>query len=198
MDSIKKLIELFSDFPTIGPRTASRFVYYLLKQPKEKIEEITNAILDLKNKTKFCSFCFNPFEGESNLCPICSAYGRNKNLLCIVEKEQDLLSIENAKKYTGLYFILGGNVATMRKQDIGNLRIEELKERILNNSFSEIIIAVNSTPEGIATSGLVERTLKEIQNQNFKITHLAKGIPIGGELEYADQETLESALEGRK
>jgi recombination protein RecR len=198
VDSINKLISLFSDFPTVGPRTAGRFVFYLLKQPKEKIEELANAILDLKNKTKFCSFCFNPHETSENLCPVCLGYNRNKNLLCIVEKEADLISIENTKKYNGLYFILGGNAGTMRKQDIENLRIEELKKRVLENKFEEIIIAINPTPEGITASGLVERAIKEIPNQSFKITHLAKGIPVGGELEYADEETLESAFEGRK
>ena len=107
------------------------------------------------------------------------------------------MSIENTKKYNGLYFILGGTLAMMRKEDIDNLRIEELKKRAAQGSFSEIIIALNPTPEGKATSMLVERVLKEI-SQNFKITHLAKGIPVGGELEYADEETLESAFEGRK
>ena len=199
-DSIKKLIELFSKFPTIGPRTAGRFVFYLMKLPKERIDELTIAIQELKNKIKFCSFCFNPFEGENNLCPICSDPRRNKTLLCVVEKESDLASIENTKKYNGLYFILGGTVGTMRKNEIENLRIQELKNRIISaNKFTEIIIAINPTPEGKATSILVERQLKEIaQSPTFRITHLAQGLPVGGELEYADEETLESAFEGRK
>lgn len=224
MDSIKKLINLFTKFPTVGPRTAQRFCFYLMKLPKEKIDELTNTIQELKNRIKFCSFCFNPYEyesssgevlkdiGESNLCPICQNSSRNRNLLCVVEKETDLISIENTKKYNGLYFILGGNVATLKKSDIENLRIEELKERVKESyrfglpkiNFTEIIIATNPTPEGKATSVLVEKALKEIPNplanseQPFKITHLAKGIPVGGELEYADEETLESAFEGRK
>jgi len=205
MDSIEKLKNIFRNFPTVGPRTAGRFVYYLLKLPKEKIDELTNAILELKNKVKLCQLCFNPFEGESQLCPICQNPVRNKNLLCIVEKETDLLSLESTKKYNGLYFILGGTVAMMRKEDISQLRLEELKKRIRqpfgtaqdDNNFSEIIIALNPTPEGRATSYLVESAIKEI-NKNLKITHLAKGIPVGGELEYADEETLENALEGRK
>jgi recombination protein RecR len=197
MDSIEKLKNIFRDFPTVGQRTAGRFVYYLLKLPKEKIDELTNAILELKNKVKLCSACFNPFEGENTICQICQDSQRNKNLLCIVEKETDLLSIENTKKYNGLYFILGGTVAMMRKEDASQLRIEELKKRISGGNFSEIIIALNPTPEGRATSYLVEQAIKEI-NQSAKITHLAKGIPVGGELEYADEETLESALDGRK
>ena len=199
MDSIEKLVDIFKKFPTVGNRTASRFVYYLVKQPKEKIDEIVNAIQDLKNKIKLCEFCFNPFQGEQNLCPICQNPSRNKNLLCVVEKEADLLSIENTKKYVGLYFILGGTVAMMRKEDINGLRIKELKEQIIKNNFAEIIVALNSTPEGRATSILVESIIKETGKLPApKITHLAKGIPVGGELEYADEETLESALEGRK
>jgi len=199
MDSIDKLTELFKKFPTVGGRTAGRFVYYLMKLPKERIDELTNAIQELKNKIKLCQLCFNPFEGEQNICPICQNPSRNKNLLCIVEKEADLLSIESTKKYNGLYFILGGTVAMMRKEDISQLRIEELKKRVKDNNFSEIIIALNPTPEGKTTSVLVEQTIKEVfPSPTFKITHLAKGIPVGGELEYADEETLESALEGRK
>lgn len=199
MDSIKKLTELFSKFPAVGPRTARRFVYYLIKQPKEKIDELIKSIEELKNKIKLCALCFNPFESDGDLCPICQNPTRNKNLLCIVEKENDLASIENTKKYNGLYFILGGTLSALGKNNADNLRIEELKTKIKDNNFSEIIIALNPTPEGIATSVLVERTIKEIfPTPAFKITHLAKGIPVGGELEYADEETLESAFEGRK
>jgi len=199
MSSIDKLIDIFKKFPTVGSRTAGRFVYYLMKLPKERLDELTNAITELKNKIKLCQMCFNPFEADGLLCPICKNPSRNKNLLCIVEKETDLLSIENTRKYNGLYFILGGTVAMMRKEDLNNLRIEELKKRIKGNNFSEIIVALNPTPEGRATSVLVESTIKEIiPSPTFKITHLAKGIPVGGELEYADEETLESAFEGRK
>ena len=193
MDSIEKLKNIFRDFPTVGPRTAGRFVYHLMKLPKDKIDEFISAIEELKNKIKLCKLCFNPYEGESDVCPICQNPQRNKNLLCVVEKETDLLSIEGTKKFNGLYFILGGTK---------HLRIEQLKKRISTapaGGFSEIIIALNPTPEGRATSFSIERELKEaIPSPAFKVTHLAKGIPVGGELEYADEETLENALEGRK
>jgi recombination protein RecR len=198
MDSINKLVNIFRDFPTVGPRTAGRFVYYLTKLPKAKIDEIVRAIDELKNNVKLCELCFNPFENQGSICSICSNSLRNKALFCIVEKEADLMSIEKTKKYNGFYFILGGTIATMKKEDINNLRINELKERIKKLSpQTEIIVALNPTPEGKATSTLIESLIKEI-NSNFKITHLARGIPVGGELEYADEETLESALEGRK
>src|SRR3989344_1698336 len=135
-DSIKKLIELFSKFPTVGPRTASRFVFYLMKLPKEKVDELLNAIGELKNKIKFCAFCFNPFESfdstqdkdESNLCPICQNTLRNRQLLCVVEKEADLISIENTKKYNGLYFIICNGAGAFKNEEINNLRINELQE----------------------------------------------------------------------
>ncbi|MDP3882525.1 MAG: recombination mediator RecR [Candidatus Staskawiczbacteria bacterium] len=199
MNSIEKLKNIFRDFPTVGPKTAGRFVYYLLKLPKSRVDELILAIQELASKVKLCKFCFNPFEIDDDFCEICKNPGRNRNLLCIVEKEADLLSLENTKKYTGLYFILGGTVAMMRKEDIDRLRIEELKKRIADNNFSEVIVALNPTPEGRATSILVESVIKEInKSPTLKITHLAKGIPVGGELEYADEETLQSALEGRK
>ena len=199
MDSINRLINIFKQFPTVGGRTAGRFVYYLTRLPKDRIDELTNAIQELKNKIKLCEMCFDPFEANGNICTICADARRNKNLLCIIEKEADLASLESTKKYTGLYFILGGTVGTMKKEEINLLRIEALKKRVKSNSFSEIIVALNPTPEGRTTSVLVENSIKEVIPQpTFKITHLARGIPVGGELEYADEETLESALEGRK
>ncbi len=210
MDSIKKLAELFAKFPTIGHRTANRFVFYLIHQPKEKIDELVLAIQDLKKNVKQCNFCFNPFENsssENNLCEICKNPARDRSLLCVVEKENDLITIENTKKYKGLYFIIGEPDGNFAKNNEKTIKIEELKERIKNsykffldkNDFSEIIIAINPTVEGKITSILIEKSLKEIYLPNaLKITHLAKGIPFGGELEYADEETLESAFEGRK
>ena len=198
MNSIKKLAELFGKFPGIGQRTAGRFVFYLINQPKEKIDELILALQELKKSIKLCSECFNPHETQNAICEICQNPQRNKQLLCVVEKEADLLSIENTKQYSGLYFILGGTL-TLRKTSGEHLRIEPLKNRVKSGSFTEIIVALNPTPEGRSTSILVERALKETsQSPAFKITHLAQGLPVGGELEYADEETLESAFKGRK
>lgn len=209
--SIQKLITLFSQFPTVGPRTAGRFVFYLLKKDKEEITELVKAISDLKKEIKICSFCFNLFEpsealakeGNIHLCPICQNPVRNKTLLCVVEKETDLLAIEKTKKYKGLYFILGGTISKMKKEDLKNLRTKELTERLSHPEkfgipiadFQEIIIAINPTAEGETTALYLERILKSL---NKKITRLGRGLPTGGELEYADEETLERALEGRK
>ncbi len=209
--TIQKLIVLFAKFPTVGPRTAARFVFYLLKSSKEEIETLISLIRELKNTVKTCKSCFNSFEppkillekSEGELCEICRDVRRDKALLCIIEKETDLTPIEKTKKYKGLYFILGGMLSRLKKQDIEKLRSEELLKRIKNPEkfgipdaqIKEIIIALNPTIEGEATILYLERLLKPL---NIKITRLGRGLPVGGELEYADGETLGSALEGRK
>jgi recombination protein RecR len=204
--SIQKLIDQFSKFPTVGPRTATRFVFYLMRLPKEETLQLTKSISELKEKVKLCKFCFNPFEpsassdqeSEAGLCEICSDRTRDRTLLCIVEKESDLVSIEKTKKYKGLYFILGGTISHLKKTDIEKLRIKELEERISNPQFKEIILALNPTTEGEATALYLERLLKKNLPAGSKITRLGRGLPVGGELEYADEETLNSALEGRR
>jgi len=194
--SIEKLIKLFSKFPTVGPRTAARFVFYLMRGKQEEVEELLTAIQDARKDVKTCFWCFNPFEGKGELCQICQNQGRDQSLLCIVENETDLDSIEKTKQYKGLYFILGGTVSALRKQDIKKLRIKELEQRIKDYSeIKEIILAINPTVDGEATALYLERILKPL---NKKITRLARGLPRGGELEYADEQTLKDALDGRK
>ena len=212
--SIQKLIKMFSKFPTVGPKTAARFVFYLLKTPDNDVNELIKSINKLKESIKTCSFCFNSFEEESSqeinqtekkaiLCPICKNPARERTILCIVEKETDIFSLEKIKKYNGLYFVLGGTIASLKKDDIKKLRIKELEERIKSPQkfipsapgFKEIIIATNPTIEGEETYLYLKRLLKPFE---IKITRLGRGLPIGAELEYADEETLSSALEGRK
>ena len=194
--SIQKLIKLFAKFPTVGPRTAARFVFYLLKLSPKETSELLEAVSELKTKVRLCSFCFKPFESETNLCEICSAANRDKTLLCVVEKETDLETLEKTKKYKGLYFILGGTVSRLRKKDVEQLRLKELKER--SQKAKEIIIAINPTTEGEATALYLERWLKKNLPSGRKITKLGRGLPVGSELEYADEETLSSALESRR
>jgi len=205
---IQKLIDLFSKFPTIGQRTAARFVFYLIKLPNSEFENIIDSIKKMKESIKLCNFCFNPFEQENisqTLCHICSNPARNKTLVCVVEKEADLISIEKTKKYNGLYFILGDAISLIKNSE-EKIKIKELEERIKNpNNFGveskieEIIIATNTTYEGQATSLFIERKIKALSlPYSLKITRLAKGLPTGGEIEYADEETISSAFEGRK
>ncbi len=191
MQSIQKLINIFSKFPTVGPRTAARFVFYLIKLSPAELDELSAGLEDLRKNIRLCSSCFNP--AEQGICPICQDKARDSSLLCIVEKETDLDSIEKTKKYKGLYFILGGTINLKKTKEA--IRINELKEKIKSGNFKEIIIAINPTAEGESTSLFLERELKEF---NLKITRLGRGLPIGGELEYADEETLSSAFEGRK
>lgn len=191
--AIQKLIEQFSKFPTVGPRTAARFVFYLLELTKNEKNELIKSILSLGEKVKLCSFCFKPFEGENNTCEICSDPRRDKSLLCIIEKETDMETIEKTKKYQGRYFILGGTVSKLRKEDIEKLRMKELQERL--KDIKEIILATNPTTEGESTALYLERLLKP---SNIKITRLGRGLPVGSELEYADEETLSSAIDNRK
>lgn len=191
---IQDLINIFSRFPTIGPRTAARFVFYLTKLSQEEVDQIAKSIGQIKKVLRICPSCFDAFADseETKLCPICSDGSRNKELLCIVEKEADLTTLEETKKYKGLYFILGGTINLKKDKSI---RIAELKEKIKNNGFKEIIIAINPTTEGEATSLLIERELKPF---GIKMTRLGRGLPVGGELEYADPDTLSSALDSRR
>ncbi len=204
--SIQNLIDKFSDFPTVGPRTATRFVLYLIKMPQKDFNSFLQSLVNLRKRNKTCGFCFKPFEPQGKqekLCEICQNPSRDRTLFCIVEKETDLVSLEKTKKYKGLYFVLGDLVSGLRKENLKQLRLTELKERIkspqkfglLDADFKEILIAINPTTEGEATRLYLERFLKPL---NKKITSLGRGLPIGGELEYADEETLSSALEGRR
>ena len=197
--SIQKLIELFSHFPTIGPRTASRFVFYLLKAPDKEFDEFVEALRNVRRDIRQCSFCFNSFEvaedqGQTGLCVICRDGTRDKALLCVVEKEGDLEALEKTKQYRGRYFILGGVNGILKKEGPQNIRAKELKDRMAGE-IQEVILALNPTTEGEATVLYLERLLKPFGE---KISRLGRGLPVGGELEYADEETLRSALEGRK
>jgi recombination protein RecR len=194
--TIQKLIEIFSKFPTVGQRTATRFVFYLLKKEGKEIEELAQKILELKKKVKICHLCFKPFEGEGKICEICRDPARKRNLLCLVEKETDLETIEKTKKYQGLYFVLGGPIKKIKREELEKLRMKELEKRIREDQkIEEIILALNPTTEGEAIGLFLERRLK---NFNKKITRLGRGLPTGGELEYADEETISFALENRR
>lgn len=201
--TIQKLIDSFSKFPGVGPKTAARFVFYLTKRGEKELDDLSKTISSLKASLKTCNFCFSLFEEEGELCKICSDPSRDRSILCIIEKETDLVSIEKNKVYKGLYFILGGTVSTLRTKELKKLRLAELRERIkkpekfgiLGASFKEIIVATNPTVKGEATALFLERKLKDLRK---KITRLGRGLPVGGELEYTDKETLSSAFKSRE
>ncbi len=205
-DPIQKLIEEFKKFPTVGQRTASRFVFYLINQDQESRDELAKKIQGLGEKIKLCPQCFNPFEStkenlstKNELCPICSDPQRDKSILCVVEKEIDLETLEKTNKFRGLYFILGGTLSTFHpnnKTKKISQRTQKLLERLNNDqNIKEVILALNPTPEGQITSLWLQRKIKPL---GIKTTQLGYGLPMGGELEYADEKTLTSALENRK
>lgn len=198
--SVEKLIKIFAKFPTIGPKTAARFVFYLLGSPALIGDELIESIKELKTKTKTCSWCFKIFENEtSQLCEICANPSRDKSLVCIVEKEIDLEAIEKTATYKGLYFILGGVLPVLKKELIEQTlatNVEKLCDRIkITHEIKEVILAINPTLEGQNTILWLKRKL---EGCNIKISQLAQGIPLGGELEYADEETISSALQNRR
>jgi len=196
-ETIEKLIKLFSRFPTVGPRTAARFVFYLIKRPTEEIEELVKTIGELKSKIKICSFCFKPFEGESGLCSICSDSRRDKAIICIVEKEVDLDALEQTNQFNGLYFVLDSTVSFKKDVEKKALqgRLDKLIERIKKDKIKEVILALNPTVEGQNTILWLRRQLEPYK---VKLTQLGQGLPMGGELEYADEETLSSAIDNRR
>ncbi len=197
---IERLIKIFSGFPGIGPRTACRFVFYLLHTPQKEIDVLLDAVTCLKQQVGVCKLCFNPFsfagnEKSEEACLICLDKTRNQELLCIVEKESDLEAIEKTKNFQGFYFILGGTVGRLKQREIQGIRIKELKERLKDKTVKEVILATNLTTEGETTALFLERVLAPLR---LKMTRLGRGLPIGSELEYADEETLKHALESRR
>jgi len=201
--SIQKLIKAFLGLPSVGSRTATRFALHLIKSPNEEVKTFIKAIIEAKENTKLCFFCFNPFEsfGKEKFCEICSESRRDRRTICIVEKESDLIAINQLKIYRGLFFILGGTLSPLRKENIKKIRIKELLDRINNpkkyniEQLEEIIIATNFTSEGEATALYIERVIK---SSNIKITRLARGLPKGSELEYIDEETISCSFKDRK
>ncbi len=197
--AVADLIQEFRKLPTIGPKTAERLVYFLLKAPPELSFDLARALERLKKETVICQTCFNV--AAQDPCVICRDPQRANELLCIVEEPLDALAIEKTGRYRGRYHILGGVINPMAGITPRELRISELKERLLKNSaIQEIILATNPSLEGEATAMYLKEQLKqwaESWQQHWRITRLARGLPTGGELEYADQLTLTRALEGR-
>lgn len=190
---MEKLINELSKLPTIGRKSAQRLAFHILKTSKEEASALANAIIELKEKIITCSRCFNITDVDP--CRICTDDSRDKSLLCIVEEPKDLLIIEKMGCYKGLYHILQGALSPLRGITPDDLRIEELLERIKKGNFKEIIIATNPNVEGEATATYLSDLLKSI---NVSVTRLGRGIPMGGDLEYADQMTISKAFEGRR
>ncbi|HAW49904.1 TPA: recombination protein RecR [bacterium] len=190
--SLENLIKNLRRLPTIGPKTASRLAFHILKMPKDDVVSLSQAILSVKEKIKFCRECFNISEDE--LCRFCSDETRDRKIICVVEEPKDIFVIEETQKYSGIYHVLGGAISYL--EDIGpeKIRIKELEERVKRNSVHEVIVATNPNMEGDATAIYISKLLK---SHNVRVTRIAYGLPVGGDLEFADPVTMARSLEGR-
>ncbi|TAL70947.1 MAG: recombination protein RecR [Bacteroidetes bacterium] len=189
-DSIEKIVELFSSLPTIGRKTAQRLTFFLLRQPQDFIEQFAESLLLLKKKVKYCSVCYNYTEIDP--CPICSSSKRQSNTICVVEEPNDVMAIEKTGEYYGMYHVLHGTLNPLDGVNPEDLKIRELIERLGN--VDEIILALNPSVEGEVTTQYLSKQIKPL---NIKVTRIARGLPVGSDLEFADEATITRALEGR-
>ncbi len=199
--SVEKLIESFERLPGIGPKTASRLTFYLLHVPQEELDEFSDSLKNLKNKTVYCSKCFNI--GESDPCVVCASLDRDESTVCVVEQPIDILSLERTGKYRGIYHVLHGAINPLNNIGPDEIKIAELLRRVKSGKIKEVILATNPNVEGEATAMYIRREISNVKSQmsnlsDLKVTRLAHGLPVGGDLEYADEVTLSRSLEGRQ
>jgi recombination protein RecR len=192
-ESVTHLIEELAELPGIGRKTAARLTFFLLRNQSELAERLADALRDLKERTRFCSICFNITETDP--CPICADSGRERAVICVVEEPLDVLAIEQADVYKGLYHVLHGVLSPSEGMFVENLRIAELLARVRQGGIEEVILATNPTSEGDWTASYL---LTQLQSFDVHVTRLGRGLPVGGDLEYADAVTLSRALEGRR
>ncbi|NLE52030.1 MAG: recombination protein RecR [Chloroflexi bacterium] len=191
--SVTQLIEAFSRLPGVGPKTASRLTYYLLRAPDELSQTLADALADLKSKTRYCSVCFNITEQDP--CPICRDESRDASQVVVVEEPLDVLAVERTGAYDGRYHVLHGAISPVEGIGPEDLKIRELLARVEGGEVREVIIATNPGMEGDATAMYVQRQLAPT---GVRVTRLARGLPTGGDLEYVDSVTLLRALQGRQ
>lgn len=193
--ALSRLIESFEKLPGIGPKTAERLSFYLLHVPEEELDQFATNLQNLKSHTILCSLCKNVSEADP--CPICSSPTRTKSLICVVEQPTDVLSIEKTGKYHGVYHVLHGAIDPLNNIGPDEIYIDDLLKRLKHEHVDEVIMATNPTMEGEATAMYITKQIKH-QTSDAKITRLAHGLPVGADIEYADEVTLARALEGRR
>ncbi|HAT4139632.1 recombination mediator RecR [Clostridium perfringens] len=189
--AIEKLIEEFAKLPSIGKKSAQRLTLHILNLPKDEVEEFANALVKARGTIKYCSVCGN--FTDTDPCAICSNPNREKDIICVVEQPKDIMTMEKVKEFNGLYHVLHGTISPMQGRGPQDIRIRELVVR-MSGDVKEVIVATNPTIEGEATAMYISKILKPL---DVKVTRIAAGIPVGGDLEYADEVTLSKALEGR-
>lgn len=191
--AIGRLAEALEKLPGIGPKTAQRLTFYLLHNPQAELDSFAAALSNLKKDTKECRFCFNV--AETDPCPICTDGQRQQSQICVVESPLDVLVIEKGGFYRGLYHVLGGAISPLNNLGPDELHVYDLVPRIKGGEVSEIILATNPSMEGEATAMFIAKMLAKYK---LKITRIGRGLPIGGDIEYADEQTLSRAFEGRR
>lgn len=190
--AIEKLIEEFAKLPGIGYKTAQRLTLHVLNLPKEEVEEFSKALIKARGTIKYCSVCGN--FTDTDPCAICSNPSRDKSTICVIEQPKDIMSLEKVREYNGTYHVLHGTISPMSGRGPDDINLKELIKRV-NGDIKEIIVATNPNVEGEATAMYISKILKPF---GVKVTRIAHGIPVGGDLEYADEVTLAKALEGRR
>lgn len=190
---VAKLIDEFEKLPGIGHKTAQRLAFHVLNLSEEKVEVLANSIKEAKEKTKYCTICNNLTDVDP--CILCSAGNREKSLICVVENPKDVVAMERTREFKGLYHVLHGAISPMEGIGPEDIKIKELLARIGQGDVKEIVVATNPNIEGEATAMYISKLIKPL---GIKVTRIAHGIPVGGDLEYADEVTLAKALEGRR
>ena len=191
--SIEKLIESFEKLPSIGHKTAARLAFYILNSSEEETKEFVNAILDAKKNLKYCSKCFNI--SDTDPCGICANPNRDSSIICVVEDVKDVVAMERTHEFKGKYHVLHGSISPMNGVGPDDIKIKELLSRLMGGEVKEVILATNPRVEGEATAMYISKLVKPL---GIKVTRIAHGIPVGGDLEYTDEVTLSKALEGRR
>jgi recombination protein RecR len=192
--AIQNVIESFERLPGVGPKTAQRLTFYLLHVPQGQLDSFAQALENLKKNTVLCSICYTV--DETDPCSICSDTTRDQSLICVVEHPLDVLALEKNGKYKGVYHVLHGKIDPLNNIGPDEIYIKQLIDRVANDGITEIILATNPTMEGEGTAMYIAKQLKA-QNAQVKITRIGRGLPIGADLEYADEVTLQRAMEGR-
>ena len=190
--TVQELIDQLGRLPGIGPKSAQRVAFHLLKAPREDALRLSRAIVDAKERVSFCSRCFNLSEGDE--CAICLDPRRETRMVCVVEDSQDIVAIERTQEFRGRYHVLQGAFSPIDGVGVEQLRVKELMSRVADEDIEEIIVATNPNLEGEATAALLVKYLKPM---GVRVSRIASGLPVGGDLEYADELTLGRALEGR-
>ena len=192
-EPVQRLIEECSKLPGVGPKTASRLTFWLLSRSDQQVFSLADAIRDMKEKTLLCSQCYNVTEQDP--CQYCASPTRDRTVICVVEEPLDILAIERTHDYKGLYHVLHGRISPMDGMTADKLRLQELYSRVRAGGVEEVIIATNPTMEGTATAWAIK---PQLAPYNVKVTRLAYGLPVGGDLEYADEVTISRAMQGRQ